>query len=379
MKRFFFSAIISFLLVLSYSCKSEIDTKNFTHAVVKTDLFDIRVSDTTDISFLKNDFNDGVLYGLQKNTIVKVDLKAKKIASNIKIPDFYISSKLSSIHVISKDSILVTDTEQSFLLINDKGDVLNSYSITDTNVLPEDSQIFSIIPHIRLQENQQNVYFPVLHYAYLVKPWEYQNSNRIGVLNLASEKVTQFMIPTAKSAALEKGHNYPNDVMEPNLTVVNDHILVSYPYDDTVEVFDLSGKFKFRKKITSQYIPETPKPMKKETYEVRQKNWNYRITMPFYDNINFHKDIRLYSRIAYHEQPLKMSNGKLNNGSNRSASIILMDTEFNIIGETLFENGSLGIYKSIPLPDGYLIAPNEQYWKYEDQLVYTTKYTIEKL
>mgnify|MGYP001954400967 CR=1 FL=1 len=59
------------------------------------------------------------------------------------------------------------------------------------------------------------------------------------------------MIPTAKSAALKKGHNYPNDVMEPNLTVVNDHILVSYPYDDTVEVFDLSGKFKFRKKITS--------------------------------------------------------------------------------------------------------------------------------
>ena len=74
-----------------------------------------------------------------------------------------------------------------------------------------------------------------------------------------------------------------------------------------------------------------------------------------------------------------MSNGKLNNGSKRTASIILMDAEFNIVGETLFENGSLGVYKSIPLPDGYLVAPNQEYWKYEDQLIYTTKLVIEKL
>ena len=101
--------------------------------------------------------------------------------------------------------------------------------------------------------------------------------------------------------------------------------------------------------------------------------------MPLYDNINFHENIGLYSRIAYHEQPLKMDDGKLNDGSKRTASIILMDENFNIVGETLFENGSLGVYKSIPLPDGYLIAPNQQYWKYEDQLIYTTKLLIEKL
>ncbi|WP_430410677.1 hypothetical protein [Kordia sp.] len=381
MKKKFNSFLILSILLLSFSCKKDntSHTKNYTHTIVIEDSLDIRMPASVGISFFKNDFKDAILYGLQKNEIIKVDIKAKKIAGKIKIPDFYITSKLSSIHVITKDSILVTDAETSFLLINDKGEVLKKYDITENSILPENSQIISILPQIRLQESQQNVYFPVLHYAYLVQPWEYKNSNRIGVLNLASEKVTDFIIPTAKSAALSKGYNYPDDVMEPNLTVTNTNILVSYPYDDTIEIFDLSGKFLFRKKITSKYISEIPAPMKKEAYKVQQKNWNYRITMPFYDNINYHEAIGLYSRITHHEQALKMSNGKLNNGSKRTSSIILMDSEFNIVGETLFENGSLGVYKSIPLPDGYLIAPNEEYWNYEDQLIYTRKYKIEKL
>lgn len=379
MKRTFYSFLILCTL-LFFSCKNEHNSpnENYTHTVVFEDSLDIRMPASTAISFLKNDFKDGILYGLQNNEIITVDTSTKKIVGKIKIPEFYISSELTTIHVISKDSILVTDSETSFILLNNNGEVLNTYSISESTILPENAQILTILPQIRLQETNQNIYFPILHYAYLVRPWEYQNSNRIGVLNLASENVTDFIIPTAKSAALEKGYNYPDDVMEPNLTVVNNNIIVAYPYDDTVEVFDLLGEFLFRKKVTSQYISETPEPMKKEAYTVRQKNWNYRVTMPFYDNINYHKAIGLYSRIAYHEQPLKMNDGKLNNGSKRSASIIVMDKDFNIVGETLFENGSLGVYKSIPTPNGYLIAPNEHYWNYEDQLVYTSKFKIEK-
>lgn len=381
MKKKHNSFLILFIILLLFSCKKNntSNTKDYTHTITIEDSLDIRMPASTATLFFKKDFKDAILYGLQKNEIIKVDIKAKKIAGKIKIPDFYITSELSSIHVITKDSILVTDSNTSFILLNDSGKVLNTYSILENTILPENAQILSILTHIRLQENKGRVYFPVLHYGYSSQPWKHRNSNRIGVLNLVSEEVTDFIIPTAKSAALQKGYNYPDDVMEPNITVVNNSILVSYPYDNTVEVFSLSGEFRFRKKIPSQYISGVPKPMKNETYKVRQKNWNYRITMPFYDNINYHSTTGLYSRIAYHEQPLKMSNGKLNNGSKRSASIILMDSKFNIIGETLFKNGSLGVYKSIPLPNGYLIAPNQEYWKYEDQLIYTSKLQIEKL
>jgi len=381
MKKYSDRLLLLCICILSYSCKKESNNsvENYTHTIISKDSLNIRMPGTVDIYFLKKDINEGILYGLQKNEIIKIDLKAKQFVEKIEIPSFYISSELSSIHVINKDSILVTDSPTSFLLIDAKGEILKKYSIGESTLLPENSQIFTLPSYINLHEDGQNVYFPILHYAYLVKPWEYEKSNRIGVLNLTSENVTKFIIPTAKSAYIPKGYNYPDDVLEPNLTVVNNSIIVSYPYDDTLEVYTLSGEFLFRKKIPSLYISEAPEPMKIKTYKVHQKRWNYRITMPFYDNINFHKDIGLYSRIAYHEQPLKMNNGKLNNGSKRTASIILMDSEFNIVGETLFENGSLGVYKSIPLPDGYLIAPNQQYWQYEDQLIYTTKLLIEKL
>jgi hypothetical protein len=381
MKKYSFILLILFIVTLCSSCKNENNhsAKNNTHTIIIKDSLDIRMPGTIDISFFKNDIDEGILYGLQKNEIIKIDLKAKQFDGKIEIPSFYISSELSSIHVINKDSILVTDSPTSFLLIDAKGEVLNKYSIRESSLLPENSQIFELLSYIKIQEDGQSVYFPILHYAYLVRPWEYKKSNRIGVLNLTSEKVTKFIVPTAESAYIPKGYNYPDDVLEPNVTVVNNSIIVSYPYDDVIEVYELSGEFLYRKKVSSQYILEVPKPMKIKTYKVQQKRWNYRITMPFYDNINFHEAIGLYSRIAYHEQPLKMNDGKLNDGSKRTASIILMDENFNIVGETLFENGSLGVYKSIPLPDGYFIAPNQKYWKHEDQLIYTTRLQIEKL
>lgn len=381
MKKYSFILLILFIIALCNSCKKETNhsTENYTHTIIIKDSLDIRLPGTIDIHFFKKDIDKGIFYGLQKNEIIKIDLNAKQFVRKIEVPSFYITSKLSSIHVINKDSILVTDSPTSFILIDTKGEVLNKYSIIESSLLPENSQIFTFPSYIQIQEDRQNVYFPILHYAYLVKPWEYKKSNRIGVLNLSSEKVTDFIVPTAKSAYIPKGYNYPDDVLEPNLTVVNNSIIVTYPYDDVIEVYELSGEFRFRKRVSSQYILEASKPMEIKIHKVQQKRWNYRITMPFYDNINFHEAIGLYSRIAYHEQVLKMNNGKLNDGSKRTASIILMDENFNIVGETLFENGSLGVYKSIPLPDGYLIAPNQNYWKYEDQFIYTTKLQIEKL
>ncbi|MBC8754296.1 DUF4221 family protein [Kordia sp. YSTF-M3] len=381
MKKYSYSLLILFICILSYSCKKGTNhsTENYTHTITIKDSLDIRLPGTIDIYFFKKDIDDDIFYGLQKNEIIKIDLKAKQFIGKIEVPSFYISSELSSIHVINKDSILVTDSPISFLLIDAKGEVLNKYTIAESSLLPENSQIFTPPSYIRLQEDGQHVYFPILHYAYLSRPWEYKKNNRIGVLNLTSEKVTKFIIPTAESAYIPKGYNYPDDVLEPNLTVVNNSIIVSYPYDNVIEVYDLSGEFKYRKKVSSQYISEAPKRMKIKTYKVHQKRWNHRITMPFYNNINFHEAIGLYSRIAYHEQPLKMNDGKLNDGSKRTASVILMDKNFNVVGETLFENGSLGVYKSIPLPDGYLIASNQKYWKHEDQFIFTTRLQIEKL
>lgn len=41
----------------------------------------------------------------------------------------------------------------------------------------------------------------------------------------------------------------------------------------------------------------------------------------------------------------------------RSASIIIMNNQFEIIGETLFDKGQLGVYSYLPMSDGLLTAP----------------------
>lgn len=106
----------------------------------------------------------------------------------------------------------------------------------------------------------------------------------------------------------------------------------------------------------SQYANDIPSPMRNEQINSCQLNWNFRVQTPFYGPLYYHKEIDMYTRIFYHSQPL-VQDGKINDGENRTSSIVIMDNNFNIVGETIFENGQIGVYSSLALPDGLLVSP----------------------
>ncbi len=369
------------VLFLFFSCKPQKEKKHLINHTFKasiTDTLAIKMPANVDIEFSHKTVYNDTLYSINKNKVVITDLNNQKFIDTISIQDYLIKSKLRSITVINKDSIILSDSTESFILINDEGELLSNYKIGNNNIAL-DSQFFNLIPYVRSQYSNNTLFFPILPYTYFEAPFDHQHTNRIAVLPLNEEVATTSIIPTAESAFIPKGYNYPTDMVEPNLLVSNNKVIVSYPYDNTIEVFNLQGERLFRKKIESSFTTNEITPLTINEYKSHQKLWNRRITMPFFDNINYHSKMGIYSRILYHKQDLKMSNGKLNDGSKRTASIILMDKNFNTVGETLFENGSLGVYKSLPLSDGFLIATNPKYWTDEDKLIYKYKYKIEKI
>ena len=110
MKKYFFILLILFTFTLSYSCKKDNTTSKdtYTHTITIKDSLDIRMPGSIDISFIKNDIDENVLYGLQKNEIIKVDLNAKQFSGKIEIPSLKSlkSTKLLSIFFILKRKTL---------------------------------------------------------------------------------------------------------------------------------------------------------------------------------------------------------------------------------------------------------------------------------
>ena len=79
-------------------------------------------------------------------------------------------------------------------------------------------------------------------------------------------------------------------------------------------------------------------------------------TNPFYGNLYYHKDRNMYTRVVYYPQELVDSKGYINNGKDRTASVVILDESFNIIGETKFVNGGLGVNAYLPTSTGLVVS-----------------------
>ncbi len=166
--------------------------------------------------------------------------------------------------------------------------------------------------------------------------------------------------------------------MNPYFTINKKKIFISYPIDHYVYIYDLDGNFLEQKLVSASELKELPTPLNYSKIKNHEYVRNWWIPIPFYESFNYHSKSHLYTRIFHQSQPLKKINGKINDGSNRKGYIIIYDELFNKLGEVAFDQGQLGVYKSLPLSDGYLIAPNEKHWKNENEFVEKYVYKFQK-
>lgn len=230
---------------------------------------------------------------------------------------------------------------------------------TYPNFDPRSKLLYMVIPPSSFHEIEVND----------TLPW-------FGIYSLKKKGWTKFFGPPQGIMSTKGNAYFPLDLSLPYVLLAGNNLYISYPSDHYVYIYDLDGNFVTSKPASSKFSIPTPSPLELDNLLDRQTAWNYRIATPYYEHISFHDDLKLFSRIYHHEQPLKDLNGKLNDGEGRTQSIIFFNENFEVVGETVVENSQIGGRTGRPTSNGFVFRPHPAYQKSDSIFSLNRRYEI---
>lgn len=329
-------------------------------------------NEVEDLKLPKNNFSsyhskyilDGrYLYGVNMkspNIIDVYDLNGEEESVSIVVDKSLLHDRISGIYVNTKDSIYFCQSDPNIIyLINSFGEVIDIWNEVDLKIRPTDHSVLSKYPITfpTFLGQCSPIVIDDLMFIAIDPAGIYQGKkmvNRVGIYDLSKRSWVSFI---SEQPNQRIGHSYPYDLEQPYITEGDDCILVSYPMDHYVQIFSIDNTNIVNKyPFYSQNAIDLSYPLKDRFMNSCQKNWNYRIQTPFYGPLYYHEELGVYSRVFYHSQEL-IYNKQINDGTTRKTSIVIMDNDFNMIGESVFDNGQIGVYSCLPLPDGYVVSP----------------------
>ncbi len=336
-------------------------------------------------------YRDSLFYGVHITNSLNIDvynLVNESFAYDIKVPEYLVkTNKIMNLFIQTPDSIFFQESfPPSVLIINSKGDLIKRFNIEnnfenfENNAdIPGLYTFHTIIGYIDpIFNSSKNLLYLIMHpIGAHNSRGGYKNTYRVGVYDIEKANWLSFFGRPEGIMKFKGKLFYNYDLSIPYFLIVNDTAFITYPMDHYIYIYDISsGELIYKKAGNSQYCNKLPNPLKTSKIRDTQAAWNFRIQIPFYGPLFYNSKMNMFTRIFHFRQPLKDVNGKLNSGKNRKGSIIIFDKDMNIVGETVFKNGSLGILKSLPLSDGILMARQPHYWQSDDTLVYRYKYEI---
>ena len=334
----------------------------------------------------KDIFADTLLFGNdwnEKNKIDVYDLKNKKFLKTIEIADYKVKNNFASISVHSLDTILIAyDYPPEFQFANFEGKIIKDIKLGDLKLTIDNPKapktdnyrlpIFNDKPIIY----NNKLYFTITPMGVQDLPG-FKRVERIAIYDLKKDSLIKAVCPMKGPIAL-KGVFYLSQLMNPYFIINDNKLFVSYPIDHYIYEYDLDGNFIKKILASASKLEKLPSPLKFDKRRDREYVRDWWLPIPFYGPLSYHKQAQVYTRIFHQSQPLKMLNGELNNGSKRDGYVLIYDKNFNKIGEVKFTNGRLGLYKVFPLSDGFLMAPNQEHWTNENELIYKYVYKFKK-
>lgn len=301
---------------------------------------------------------DRYLYGYEKGSSDKLqcfDLLTEKHVYTINLQDsLLVGEGLSSFYVHSTDSIFFEISNfPEIVLVDSIGNTINSW-VLNTN---KDYILASFLPNHNpwFYSKRGYLFTTMLPIGYFDKPG-FETTSLQAAFDVRGNNIKFFYAPMEGVMKLKEDNYYPPDISVPYITLVGEKSFITYPMDHFIYVYDCQdGSFVNKRPGCSSIIEELPYPLSKDEIQKPQEVWNYRIETPFYEPLFYHSEVKLFTRVIHHPQQLKKANGILNDGSDRTASLIIMDEDLNIIGEHIFKNGTYPIHGGIPLSNGLLI------------------------
>ncbi len=328
-------------------------------------LYDIKYPDKVDVFCLKN-------MSFKKRII----LKAPGFAQN-----------LAGLFVKNKDSLFVLSQVSKFLyLFNSRGEFINSWNLDYPPFTVADNftqtdfifpvMLYEMTPYI---DDRLNVYLTIAPLG-IESLQNVADKTELQVVYDLKKGDWKYAYAPYKGQMKEKGNKfYPFDLSFPYRLIYDEFVIISYPMDHSIFVYDKNtGDFLKEYCFAVKGLTRFPDGLSVEELDDRKLSWNFRVKTPFYGPVYYHSKVELFSRIYYTKQELLNAKGYVNDGSNRQAIVLLFDKNFKKVEEVVIKNGQMGVHKVIPLPDGYLVAPNMKYWTSENQLVFKYRYVFKK-
>ncbi|KYG83327.1 hypothetical protein AWN68_00515 [Roseivirga echinicomitans] len=156
----------------------------------------------------------------------------------------------------------------------------------------------------------------------------------------------------------------PDKYTFPYLAVEGEYVYASYPLDHQVYKYDLNTSELVNSScVSSSNIKRLPDPLRKTVG--LQEQINFQISSPYYGQVNFHKDLNLFTRLVFHEpsEDAKVSSCK------NEYSLLVFNADLNLINEIELGNKDMWS-KALAVSSGYLLpgkcdtGNGDDYFKY---------------
>lgn len=370
--------ILILFLILS-SCKPDKDINNQMIGIVKMHLSlskKLLISSNPPISSTYQIFkiyNDSLFFGLNPfvnpNELSVFDLKSEIFVKNINIDLNLFKSDIMNFYVHNPDSIFFYSyLTKHIYLIDYNGTQIDNWDLdnaTGKEYPGENGFFFPFNAYNKFiyLESDKTLVIPISDNHFYNEIGD-SSLPKILLFNIEKDSITDFIAPPFGRLRNRNKLFFPNDIINPQIVELDGSLFISYPFDDEIAVFDIkTGKAgEFKNPLVNLGLPLF-EPKDSEFLSIREKSWNYRVEMPFFENLSYHEEIGLFSRIYHYPY-----NQELDTEKNflRKSCIVYFTRDLDFAGKIEFEEGKIGVFRSTGLKDGYLIGESDNLILSED-------------
>jgi len=298
-------------------------------------------------------------YGLDLNNLtlnIFEISKGFKESISINVPTL---DKASGISVYSRDSIFVfRDMPVKLFLINQKGVLINQWDLGSAPVDWDLSNEYYLEDYQHMKPLLAN---GLLHL--ILSPLDYFYHNEKSRLKLfatydLANKEWVKLYGGPKGVYLKNNIELPYEHGLPSRIIIGNYSYVSYPVDHYIYKYDyITGSLIDKLCASSRHIGKFSKIP--DLGADMQQRLEFLITTAYYGKLNYHKDVKLVSRVVFHETPLFDVGGNMSDFCDRTISIMYFDEQMNFIEETEANPLDLNYFNEfmVALDNGFLLSP----------------------
>lgn len=366
---------IIILSILLFSCNKGLENMHQLPVEIETSetSFHLPIENNVHGNYLKHQvISDSIFIGINPfndlNSISIFDLKNQKTLKKIYLDRNLFKYNLESFFAVAMDSIyLISYATKDIYLVNSEGQKLNHWNVDNMNgkSYPGPNGYFfsfSLYKNFIVDPHKNKLIASISDNVFHEEPGS-SNLPKIIIIDLEKNSIEDF-IATPEGKMKSRGDLFfPDDIASAQFEKIGDSLYVSYPFDDLITIYSLRTNQMVSKKNPSAPI-ELPlfEPVALEKKDENTFMWKYRSSMPFYEDLNYHQESRIFSRIYHYEQDIAA------NPTYRKSAILFFDSELNYLAHKVIENGEIGVFKSSKTNRGILTGKPENLQENENSL-----------